>query len=175
MATKEKIAEVQAITERMESAQSMILANYSGLSVEQMTKFRVQCREKAIDCRVVKNRLAKIACDNTDLAVMKDYFKGPTAILFGLESQIDAAKILVDFVKENEAMGIKGGLVDGQLLDPTQVVALSKVPSKEELYAKMMGSINSPVSGLAMCVNGVVAGLARCIDAVAQQKAESAA
>ena len=175
MATQEKIAEVQAITERMEGAQSLILANYSGLSVEQMTKFRVECRAKAIDCRVVKNRLAKIACDNADVAEIKDYFKGPTAILFGLESQIDAAKVLVDFAADNEAMQIKGGFVDGQLLDPNQVVALSKVPSKEELYAKMMGSINSPITGVAMATNAVVAGLARVIDAVAKQKAEEAA
>jgi large subunit ribosomal protein L10 len=174
MATQEKIAEVQAITERMEAAQSMILADYSGLTVEQMTKFRSECRDKAIDCRVVKNRLAKIACDNADVAVMKDHLKGPTAILFGLESQVDPAKVVVDFAKDNEAMEIKGGLVDGQFLDPNQVVALSKVPSKEELYAKMMGSINSPVTGVAMATNAVVAGLARVIDAVAQQKAEAA-
>jgi large subunit ribosomal protein L10 len=175
MATKEKIAEVQAITERMEKAQSMILADFTGLSVEKMTVFRSQCRDKAIDCRVVKNRLARIACDNADVSVMKDALKGPTAILFGLESQVDAAKIVVDFAKDNEAMGIKGGYVDGQLLSPEQVVALSKVPSKEELYAKMMGSINSPVTGVAMATNAVVAGLARVIDAVAKQKAEQAA
>ena len=175
MATQEKIAEVQAITERMQSAQSMVLADFTGLSVEQMTTFRSQCREKAIDCRVVKNRLAKIACDNADVAVLKDHLKGPTAILFGLESQIDPAKIIVDFAKKNEAMGIKGGLVDGQFLSTDQVVALSKIPSRDELYAKMMGSINSPVSGLAMCLNGVIAGLARCIDGVAQQKTGSAA
>lgn len=174
MATKEKIAEVQAITERLESAQSLILANYSGLSVEQMTKFRVACRANAIDCRVVKNRLAKIACDNAEMTEIKDYFKGPTAILFGLESQVDAAKILVDFAKDNEKMEIKGGFVDGQLLDPNQVMALSKVPSKEELYAKMMGSINSPITGVTMATNAVVAGLARVIDAVAKQKAEAA-
>jgi large subunit ribosomal protein L10 len=175
MATKEKIAEVQAIADRMEKAQSIILANYSGLSVEQMTIFRSTCRANAIDCRVVKNRLAKIACDNADKADMKDYFKGPTAILFGMESQVEAAKILVDFAKDNENMGIKGGIVDGQLLSPDQVVALSKVPSKDELYAMMMGSINSPLTGIAMCTNGVAAGLARCIDAVAKQKAEQAA
>ena len=171
MATQEKIAEVQAITERMEKSQSMVLADFSGLTVEQMTRFRSQCREKAVECRVVKNRLAKIACDNSGMTVMKDHLKGPTAILFGLESQVDAAKIVVDFAKENEAMGIK----DGQYLDPKQVVALSKVPGREELYAKIMGSLNSPVTGLAMAMNGVVAGLARCIDAVAKQKAESAA
>jgi large subunit ribosomal protein L10 len=175
MATPEKIAEVQAITERMEAAQSMILADFSGLTVEQMTKFRSECRAKAIDCRVVKNRLAKIACENADVAVMKDHLKGPTAILFGMESQVDPAKIIVDFAKENQAMEVKGGVVDGQFLDPAQVTALSMVPSKEELYAKMMGSINSPLSGLAMGINGVVGALARTIDAVAKQKEESAA
>lgn len=175
MATKEKIAEVQAIAERMGKAQSIVLANYSGLTVEQMTKFRSQCRANAIECRVVKNRLAKIACDDAEMSVMKDYLKGPTAILFGMESQVEAAKILVDFVKDNEKMGIKGGLVDGQLLSPDQVVALSKVPSKEELYARMMGSMNSPLTGIAMCTNGVATGLARCIDGLAKQKAEAAA
>ena len=175
MATQVKIAEVQAITERLESAQSLILANYSGLTVEQMTKFRVACRANGIDCRVVKNRLAMIACDNAEMADFKDLFKGPTAILFGLESQVDAAKIACDFAKDNEAMKIKGGMVDGLVLSPDQVVALSKVPSKEELYAKMMGSINSPVTGVVMCVNGVAGALARVIDAVAKQKADEAA
>ncbi len=175
MATQEKIAEVQAITERMQAAQSMILADFSGLTVEQMTKFRSECREKAIDCRVVKNRLAKIACDNAEVAVMKDHLKGPTAILFGMESQVDPAKVVVDFAKDNEAMKVKGGVVDGQFLDSDQVVALSKVPSKEELYAKMMGSINSPLTGVVFGINGVMGALARTIDAVAKQKADDAA
>lgn len=174
MATQNKIAEVQAITERMQAAQSMILADFSGLTVEQMTKFRTECRSKAIDCRVVKNRLARIACDNADVAVMKDHLKGPTVILFGLESQVDAAKVAVDFAKDFAKMQVKGGVVDGQYLDADQVVALSKVPSKEELYAKMMGSINSPLIGIAMCTNGVAAALTRAMDAVAKQKAEAA-
>ena len=175
MATKEKIAEVQAIAERMEKSQSMVLANYSGLTVDQLTRFRTQCRAKAIECRVVKNRLAKIACDNANVSVMKDHLKGPTAILFGFESQVDPAQIVVAFAKDNEKMTIKGGMVDGQFLTPDQVVALSKVPSKDELYARMMGSINSPLIGVAMCTKGVVAGLARCLDAVAKQKADAAA
>jgi len=174
MARPEKVAEVQAITERIEGAQSIVLANYSGLTVEQMTKFRVQCRENNIECRVVKNRLAKIACDNANMSVMKDALKGPTAIMFGPESQIDPAKISVNFAKENEAMEIKGGVVDGQFLDASQVVALSKIPSRDELYAKMMGSMNSPLTGIAGAMNSVISGLARTINAVAEQQAEAA-
>lgn len=175
MARPEKITEVNAIAERIQSAQSMILADFTGLTVEQMTRFRRTCREKSVECRVVKNRLARIAAEESRMAVMKDHLKGPTAILFGPESQVDPAKIAVEFAKEFEAMKIKGGFVDGLYLDPNQVVALSRTPSREELLAKMMGSINSPVTGLAAVMNGVIAGLARTIEAVAKQQAEAAA
>ena len=174
MARPEKVAEVQAITERLEAAQSIVLADYTGLTVQQMTEFRVKCRENQIDCRVVKNRLAMIACDNANNVALKDHFKGPTAILFGPESQVEPAKVAVAFAKENKAMEIKGGYVDGQYLDADKVMVLSKIPSRDELLAKMMGSINSPATGLTMALNGVASGLTRCIDAMAKQKAETA-
>jgi len=174
MARPDKIAEVEAIAERIQSAQSMVLADFTGLTVLQMTEFRRTCRAQSVECRVVKNRLARIAADNADMAIMKDHFNGPTAIMFGPESQVDPAKIVVDFAKTNEAMEIKGGFLEGAYLDKSQVVALSKVPSKDELIAKMMGSINSPVTGLAMVMNGVAGALTRAIDAVAKQKAAAA-
>lgn len=174
MARPEKVTEVTAIAERIRAAQSMVLADFTGLTVEQMTRFRRTCREKAVECRVVKNRLARIAAEQSDLAVMKGHLKGPTAILFGPESQVEPAKIAVEFAKDNEAMKIKGGFVDGVYLNPQQVLTLSKTPSRDELIAKMMGSINSPVSGLAAAMNGVIAALTRAIDAVAKQKAEAA-
>ena len=173
MARSEKVAEVQAIAERLEKAQSLVLADFSGLSVEQMTIFRKSCREQAVDCRVVKNRLAKIACDNAGFEFVKDLLQGPTAFVFGPESQVDPAKLVVEFAKENQAMEIKGGVVDGQFLEISQVLALSKIPSRDELIAKMMGSINSPVTGVVGTVNGVISALARAIDAVAKQKAEA--
>jgi len=175
MARPEKIAEVEAITERMQAAQSMILADYTGCTVEQMTAFRVNCRANALDCRVVKNRLACIAADNSELGIIKDHLKGPTAIIFSLESQVDAAKIVAEFVKDNTQMEIKGGILDGAFLDVNEVMVLSKTPSMDELIAKMMGSINSPATGLALTINGVAGKLCRAIDAVAKQKAEMAA
>ena len=125
MARPEKIAEVEAITERIQSAQSMVLADFTGLTVLQMTEFRRTCRAKAVDCRVVKNRLARIAADNAGIAEMKDHLNGPTAIMFGPESQVDPAKFVVDFAKDNEAMEFKGGFLDGEYLDKGQIVALS--------------------------------------------------
>lgn len=174
MARPEKVAEVQAITDRFQAAQSLVMADYTGLTVHQMTDFRAKCRAQNIDCRVVKNRLAMRAADAAELGFLKDHLKGPTALVFGPESQVDPAKLVIEFAKDNEALKVKGGVVDGEFLDVDQVVALSKVPSMDELIAKMMGSINSPASGLVGTVNGVVGALARAIDAVAKQKAEAA-
>jgi large subunit ribosomal protein L10 len=174
MARPEKVAEVQAITERFQSAQSVVMADYTGLTVHQMTDFRARCRAKNIDCRVVKNRLAMRACDAADLGFLKDYLKGPTALVFGPESQVEPAKLVTEFAKDNARLQVKGGLVDGQYLSAEQVIVLSKVPSKDELIAKMMGSISSPATGLVYAVNGVISALARVIDAVAKQKAEAA-
>jgi large subunit ribosomal protein L10 len=174
MARPEKIAEVQAITERLRAAQSVVLADYTGLSVAKMTSFRAECRAKNVECRVVKNRLAMIAADNAELAGVKDHLKGATALILATDSQIEPAKLAVEFAKSNEALKVKGGVVDGQVLSADQVVALSKIPSKDELIAKMMGSINSPAAGLVGTVNGVIAALARVIDAVNQQRAEAA-
>ena len=171
MARPEKITEVEAISERMQAAQCMILTDYTGLTVQQMTAFRRNCRSKGIDCRVVKNRLARIAAQNTGKDGLGDHLKGPTAVLFGMDSQVDAARIAVEFSKENDKLQIKGGFVDGRFLAPDQVVALSKVPSRDELLSMMMGSINAPARGLAVVTNGVAAALCRAVDAVAKQKA----
>jgi len=151
------------------------ISDFSGCTVEQMTIFREKCRANGIETRVVKNRLARIAADKVDLEVIKDHLKGPTAIMFGLESQVDAARVAVEFQEENEELGIKGGILDGVFLEIEEVIALSKIPSMDELIAKMMGSINSPATGLVGTINGVAAKLTRAIDAVAKQKAESAA
>lgn len=175
MARPEKIAEVERIAEKLQAAQSLVLADYSGLTVDKMTAFRSQCRENKVECRVVKNRLAKIAADNAGMEMIKDTLNGPIAIMFGPESQVDPAKVVVEFAKKNEAMEIRGGVVDGAFLDAAEVVALSKVPSRDELISMMMSGMNSPATGLAMVASGVIAGLARVIDAVAQQKAETAA
>jgi large subunit ribosomal protein L10 len=174
MARPEKVAQVEAITANLKSVQSVVLADYQGMTVEQMTNFRVKCREKNVICRVVKNRLAKIAAERADIAVLAEHLTGPVALIMGSESQVDPAKITVEFAKTVEALEIRGGVVDGVYLDADQVVALSKVPGRDELYAMMMGSINSPVRGVVGVVGGVMSALARAMDAVAKQKGEAA-
>lgn len=171
MARPEKIAQVEAITENLQAAQSTVLADYSGTSVAKMTDFRAKCRENNVVCRVVKNRLAKIAADKAELPELKEHLEGPIALIMSPESQVDPAKLVIDFAKDVEAFEVKGGFMDGAFLSPAQVVALSKIPSRDELYAQMMGSINSPLTGIAGVTGGVISAVARAIDAVAKQKA----
>jgi large subunit ribosomal protein L10 len=171
MARPEKAAEVQAITAHLQSAKSLVLADYQGMTVAQMTDFRVKCRAKHVVCRVVKNRLAKIAADQANVPVLKEHLTGPMALIISSESQVDPAKVVVDFAKDVDKLKIRGGYVDGGFLDAGQVESLSRVPSRDELYAKMMGSINSPATGIVGTVNGVMSALVRALDAVAKQKA----
>ncbi len=171
MARPEKVAQVEAIAELLQGAQSLVLADYAGLNVAEMTEFRSRCRERGVVCRVVKNRLAKIAADKAGVAVLKEHLTGPTAIIFGPESQVEPAKVAVDFAKEHEKLEVKGGIVDGGYIDAAAVTALSKIPGRDELIAQMMGSINSPLRGIAGTLHGVMAALTRAVDAVAKQKA----
>jgi large subunit ribosomal protein L10 len=171
MARPEKAAEVLAITAHLQSAKSVVLADYQGMSVAQMTDFRVKCRAKNVVCRVVKNRLAKIAADQADVPVLGEHLTGPMALIISAESQVDAAKVVVDFAKDVDKLKVRGGYVDGGFLDAGQVEALSRVPSRDELYAKMMGSINSPATGIVGTINGVMSAVVRALDAVAKQKA----
>lgn len=171
MARPEKVAAVEALAGKLRSAQSVVLADYTGLTVEKMTAFRVLCRAKGVDCQVVKNRLAGIAADQADLTIIKDHLKGPTALIMGASSQIDPAKIVVEFAKDNAKLRIKGGLLDGRFLEPTAVESLSRIPDREVLLAQIMSGINNPARSLTTVVSGVAAALTRAVDQVAKQKA----
>ncbi len=171
MARPDKVAEVETIAQYLGKAQSIILADYQGMTVEQMTNFRSKCRENNVVCRVVKNRLAKIAADQAEIPGLKEYLTGPMALILGPESQVEPAKLAVEFAKTVQALQVVGGYMDGAYLTSDDVVALSMIPSRDELYAKMMGSINSPLTGIVGVTNGVIAALTRAVDAVAKQKA----
>ncbi len=171
MARPEKVAQVEAIAGNLADAQSIVMADFTGLTVEQMTQFRSKCREQGVVCRVVKNRLARIAADRAEMKVLVDHLQGPTALVMDAGSQVNPAKLVTEFAKDNERLQVKGGILDGRFLDAEQIMALAKIPSRDELIAKMMGSMNSPLTGIVGTVNGVMSALARALDAVAKQKA----
>jgi large subunit ribosomal protein L10 len=170
MSTKAfKDDKIQAIKEKVEKAKVAVVTEYRGLSVEEITKLRRSLQKDGGDYMVTKNTLAKIAIKGTPFEILADSLKGPVAIAFGFEDEISPAKALVNFIKEAKKGEIVCTALDGKVLSADETKELAKLPSKEELYAKILGSINSPASGIANSVNGVLTKLVRTLDAVKEK------
>ena len=171
MATKAfKSEKIDEIKSKAEKAQVAVLTEYKGYSVEEITNLRRALQKEGGDYMVTKNTLAKIAFKGTDFEVLSDSMTGPIAIAFGFNDQVSPAKAVSKFIKDTKKGVILGGALDGKLLDAKEVEALAKLPSKEELIAKILGSINSPASGIVGSVNAVMAQLTRAMAAVRDQK-----
>lgn len=171
MATKAfKSEKIDEIKTKAEKAQVAVLTEYKGYTVEEITNLRRALQKEGGDYMVTKNTLAKIAFKGTDFEVLADSMTGPIAIAFGFNDQVSPAKAVSKFIKDTKKGVILGGALDGKLLDAKEVEALAKLPSKEELIAKILGSINSPASGIVGSVNAVMAQLTRAMAAVRDQK-----
>ena len=120
---------------------------------------------------VTKNTLAKIAIKGTEYEALAEKLTGPIALAFGFEDPVSPAKAVSQFIKETKKCEIIGAVLDGKLLTDKETKALANLPSKSELYAKMLGSINSPASGIVGPINAVMAQLTRAMAAVRDQKA----
>lgn len=176
MATKAfKSAKIDAMKEKFEKAQVAVVTEYKGYSVEEITTLRRNLQKEGGDYMVTKNTLAKIAAKGTDYEAIADLCKGPIAVAFGFDDQVSPAKVVSKFIKDSKKGEILGAVLEGNLLSAAEAKALANLPSKEELYAKMLGSINSPASGIVGSVNAVMASLTRAIAAVRDQKEKSAA
>ena len=172
MATKAfKSEKIDAIKSKVEKAQVAVITEYKGYSVEEITNLRRALQKEGGDYMVTKNTLAKVAIKGTEYEVMTDLMKGPIAIAFGFEDQVSPAKIVSKFIKDSKKGEILGAVLEGNLLSADEATALANLPSKEELYAKMLGCVNSPATGIAGAVNAVMSSLVRAIDAVAKKKA----
>lgn len=156
---------------KFEKAQVAVVTEYKGYSVEEITNLRRNLQKEGGDYTVTKNTLAKIAIKGTEFEALADLCKGPVAIAFGFEDQVSPAKIVSKFIKDSKKGEILGAVLDGKVLSVEETKALANLPSKEELYAKMLGSINSPASGIVGSINAVMASLTRAVAAVRDQKA----
>ena len=171
MATKEqKNQKIAEIKDSFAKAQVAIVTDPTGLTVAEITDLRRKLQKEGADYTVVKNTLAIKAIEGTEFESMSELLKGASAVAFGFSDQVAPAKVLSAFIKEVEKANFKGGVLDGKLLSVDEVKALAKLPSKEELYAKMLGCINSPATGIVGGINGVMSALVRAIDQVRQQK-----
>ena len=171
MSTKAfKSEKISQMKEKIEKAKVAIVTDYKGLSVEEITKLRRSIQKEDGDYMVTKNTLAKIAVKGTEYEVLADSLTGPVAIAFGFDDQVAPAKALAKFIKETKKGEILAAAMDGKLLSASEAKALATLPSKQEIYAKMLGCINSPASGIANSINAVMSQLTRTMAAVRDQK-----
>jgi|APSaa5957512535_1039671.scaffolds.fasta_scaffold48914_3 large subunit ribosomal protein L10 len=165
----EKAAEIELLKERFASSQIAILTDYRGLDVASITSLRRQLDESQTNFKVVKNRLAKIAVKDTSAEPLSEYFVGTTAVATS-DDPTGPAKVLMKFAKDHEQLKIRIGLLDGKLLDLKSVEQLATMPSKDELIAKLMGSMQAPATNLVGVLSQIPRQVVSVLDAVRKQK-----
>lgn len=170
MNKEEKAAAVEEIAQRLGEAEAIFAVDYRGISVTEAAELRGKLREADASLKVVKNRLAKRATDGTDAAAALDeHLVGPTALTFVRGDAVVAAKTISDFIKANDVLAYKGGLMDGATLAPEQFNAIAKLPGVEILRGQLVGLAASPLSGVVRTLNQLLAGLAQQLGQVAEQ------
>ena len=165
-----KVKAIESIKGDFSEVKDFIFTDYRGLTVEQITELRNKLRENDAVYKVVKNRFAKIALKELDQPAVDEHLTGPTAVALSTGEAGPVAKALVEFAK-NGVLKIKGGIVDGNVFDSDQMVAFSKLPTKSELIAKLMGTMKAPVQNMVYILHGVPQKLVRTLQAVADKKA----
>lgn len=170
MARPEKVAVVEEVSDKFARSEAVVLTDYRGLTVQQLTELRAQLSDAGIEYKVIKNTLTRLAAAKAGLEPFDEVLSGPTAIAFGYADAVAPAKILNDFAKENPDLEIKGGLLNGVFIDTDEVKRLASMPSREELLAKVMSSMQAPISGLVGVLHGTLRSVVAVIDAVRAQK-----
>ena len=150
-----KEAKVAEIKEKLEKAQSVVLASYQGLTVEQDTNLRKSLREAGVEYKVYKNTLVTLAAKELGFDGIVEYLEGPVSIAFGYEDATAPARVLNDFAKDHKKLELKAGVVDGIVYDKAGVEKLATIPSKEVLIAKLLGSFKAPLSNFAYLINAI--------------------
>ena len=144
---------VEEIAASVKDAQSVVLVDYRGLTVEQDTELRKQLREAGITYKVYKNTMMNFAFKGTDFESLTPYLEGPSAVAISTEDATAPARILCKFAKTANALEVKGGVVEGVAYDAKGIENISKIPSREELLSKLLGSIQSPITNFARVMN----------------------
>ena len=167
---EQKKAVVVEVSEQVSTAQAIIVAEYRGLQVGEMTVLRAQARKSGVYLRVLKNTLVRRAVEGTPFSGLANEMVGP--LVFGISSDpVSAAKVLSDFAKVNDKFIIKAGAMPNQVMDAIGVQALASLPSRDELLAKLLGTMQAPVAKFVRTLNEVPTKFVRGLAAVRDQKA----
>jgi large subunit ribosomal protein L10 len=166
----QKKEQVERLSKEISESEIAILVDYKGLNVLQLTQLRSKLRAADVQMEVVKNTLLRLSVEGTDSSVLKDLFKGPSAIVLSKKDPVAPAKILVDFAKDNEKLEIKAAALAGKLLSVEEIAQLAKMPSKEELLGKLVCTLNAVPTSFVNVLAGVPRAFVNVLNAVKDQK-----
>lgn len=170
MAKKKNVEEIK---EKIQKAQTIVLMDYRGLNVEEVTDLRTQYRKEGVDYKVYKNTMMRFAFKDLGLEDFNEHLTGPNAIAFGYDDIAKVAKVSSDFAKKNDKLEIKAGIIEGKIATKEELNQLASLPSKEVLLAQLLGGFNAPIQGFVNVINGPIRGLAIALNQIAETKAEA--
>ena len=146
---------VQAAAEKFESAASVVIVDYRGLTVEEVTNLRKQLRDAGVEMKVIKNSILSRAAKKVGLDGLDEVFTGPTAVAFSNDDVVAPAKIIDEFAKDAKALEIKGGIIEGKVSSLEEITALAKLPNREGLLSMLLSVLQAPVRNVAYAVKAV--------------------
>ena len=170
MVRAESIEDVSQIKEKIDRAVVSIFTDFRGLTVSELTDLRKKLRKEEAEYRVVKNTLTKIAIAGENFADIAKILEGPTAVVLGYKDPVTPTKVLFDFAKGNEKIKIKAGIVEKKVADMATLKALSNLPSREVLLAKVVGAIQAPIFGLVYVLSAPIRELVYVLQAISKKK-----
>ena len=178
--TDKKRAIVADLKEQLTSAKGAVLTSYKGLTVAMDTELRRELRAAGVTYHVVKNTMTKLAAKDAGLDELAEHLEGTTALAFSKEDAVAPAKVICDFMKKNKLedagiLVIKAGLVEGKVISDKEVKALANLPSREELIAKLLGSMNAPIANTVGVLSAIIRNFVYVVDAVREKKEKESA
>jgi large subunit ribosomal protein L10 len=165
-----KITKAEELREKFSATRTAVMADYRGLNVQQMNDLRRRLREHSVEYKVVKNTLARRASIETDFQAVEELFTGPVSIAFCSEDKAAAAKVMTGFAREEAALEITGGLLDGRPITAEEVRKLAALPPEEVLLSQVLAAMKSPMAGLVGALSGVMRSFIYTLKAVEEKK-----
>ena len=152
---KQKEEEVSKLAEKLKEAKVILLTDYRGINVADVTKLRTELRNTNSDYKVIKNNILRRALNANGENGLDDLLEGPTALIIGTEDYLEPSKIIYNFSKNNDFYKIKGGIIDGKVVTAEEIITLAKLPSRQELIAKLAGALLGNITKLAVALDAV--------------------
>lgn len=168
-----KVDSLESIKSKFSENRDFIFTDYRGLTVEQITELRARLRKQEAEYRVIKNRYARLAMKQLEMPEVPELLTGPTALALLNDDAAAVAKTLFDYAKD-APIAVKGAIIDGKVFSGLETEALSKLPSRDQLLAQLMSTMQAPLQNLVYAMNGTVQKLVRVLQAVADKKQEEA-